>query len=213
MTPVIIWWFSGFKGGFSGGNVGWFLCLPLAERLDEARFVAFLSSATGWWPVRERVVMATIYWVWFPFAVVDVVMTQCFVCPVLRFFRLIFLWRRKKVYVWLQTVRRGRGQTFWWRAKSIGDLVKEKNLHIGWDVQLHCHIIINEDLVTPLFPLLSNNIRACVCIYIYWKVGAWVNWTESRSCLCGWLWFSVSFTMLHHTPFVLINGICLLRFH
>ncbi|PPD73917.1 hypothetical protein GOBAR_DD29162 [Gossypium barbadense] len=47
---VIIRWFSGFKGGFSGGNVGRFLCLPLAERLDEARFVAFLSSpATGWW--------------------------------------------------------------------------------------------------------------------------------------------------------------------
>ncbi|KAM7277600.1 hypothetical protein ACFE04_004734 [Oxalis oulophora] len=32
------------------------------------------------------------------------------------------------------------------RHVNIGDLVKEKNLHDGWDDALHCHII-NEDLV------------------------------------------------------------------
>lgn len=42
---------------------------------------------------------------------------------------------------------------------------KGENLHNGWDVQLHCHIIINEDLVTPLLPLLSNHV--CTCVYIY----------------------------------------------
>ncbi|GKV20640.1 hypothetical protein SLEP1_g30737 [Rubroshorea leprosula] len=32
------------------------------------------------------------------------------------------------------------------RHLNIGDLVKEKNLHDGWDNDLQCHII-NEDLV------------------------------------------------------------------
>ncbi|KAL3530607.1 hypothetical protein ACH5RR_009929 [Cinchona calisaya] len=32
------------------------------------------------------------------------------------------------------------------RHINVGDLVKEKNLHDGWDEQLQCHII-NEDLV------------------------------------------------------------------
>jgi adenylate kinase len=34
------------------------------------------------------------------------------------------------------------------RHINIGDLVKEKNLHDGWDDQFDCYII-NEDLVTP----------------------------------------------------------------
>lgn len=32
------------------------------------------------------------------------------------------------------------------RHVNIGELVKEKNLHDGWDEELDCHII-NEDLV------------------------------------------------------------------
>lgn len=32
------------------------------------------------------------------------------------------------------------------RHVSVGDLVKEKNLHDGWDEELECYVI-NEDLV------------------------------------------------------------------
>lgn len=32
------------------------------------------------------------------------------------------------------------------RHINIGDLVREKNLHDGWDAELECHVI-NEDLV------------------------------------------------------------------
>ena len=35
------------------------------------------------------------------------------------------------------------------RHVNIGELVKEKNLHDGWDEELDCHII-NEDLVCHL---------------------------------------------------------------
>lgn len=34
------------------------------------------------------------------------------------------------------------------RHVSVGDLVKEKNLHDGWDDELDCYVI-NEDLVLP----------------------------------------------------------------
>lgn len=36
------------------------------------------------------------------------------------------------------------------RHINIGDLVKEKNLHDGWDDKFDCYII-NEDLVSTLF--------------------------------------------------------------
>lgn len=39
------------------------------------------------------------------------------------------------------------------RYICVGDLVKEKNLHDGWDDQFECHVI-NEDLVS-LFIYLS----------------------------------------------------------
>ena len=42
----------------------------------------------------------------------------------------------------------------------VGDLVKEKNLHDGWDDQLDCYLI-NEDLVLPL-----NLISYYTCIYL-----------------------------------------------
>lgn len=35
------------------------------------------------------------------------------------------------------------------RHINVGDLVKEKNLHDGWDDKLDCYVI-NEDLVTAL---------------------------------------------------------------
>lgn len=37
------------------------------------------------------------------------------------------------------------------RHINVGDLVKEKNLHDGWDDDLHCYVI-NEDLVRPQNP-------------------------------------------------------------
>ena len=38
------------------------------------------------------------------------------------------------------------------RHINVGDLVKHKNLHDGWDDKLECYII-NEDLVMPSKPI------------------------------------------------------------
>lgn len=40
------------------------------------------------------------------------------------------------------------------RHINIGDLVKDKKLHDGWDDQLECYIV-NEDLVIPLFSIIT----------------------------------------------------------
>ena len=51
------------------------------------------------------------------------------------------------------------------RHVNIGDLVREKSLHDGWDDDLECHVI-NEDLVSLArlrsTPLLSSDIPVFV---------------------------------------------------
>ena len=45
---------------------------------------------------------------------------------------------------------------------NIGDLVREKGLHDGWDGNLECHVI-NEDLVLSLFSRFTSQFEyACV---------------------------------------------------
>lgn len=41
------------------------------------------------------------------------------------------------------------------RHVNIGDLVREKSLHDGWDADLECHVI-NEDLVSLAYAQLSS---------------------------------------------------------
>ena len=45
------------------------------------------------------------------------------------------------------------------RHINIGDLVKEKNLHNGWDEQFECYII-NEDLVFTFLPFSISIINS-----------------------------------------------------
>ena len=51
------------------------------------------------------------------------------------------------------------------RHVNIGDLVREKSLHDGWDDDLECHVI-NEDLVSPSPPPDCAPLRSFLRIFL-----------------------------------------------
>ena len=53
------------------------------------------------------------------------------------------------------------------RHINVGELVKEKNLHDGWDDELDCHVL-NEDLVSYQFFLYLRSFLYVVVWWSYW---------------------------------------------
>jgi hypothetical protein len=69
------------------------------------------------------------------------------------------------------------------RHVNIGDLVREKSLHDGWDDDLECHVI-NEDLVSLLHrgpPPFSQSWLLCSSNRVFWTaISPFLLWIKLK---------------------------------